>query len=55
MIVGNCGISASPATLHVAPPDPMNLLGKQEDFKYQRLQSTRLRLRKRSLRLMLLP
>ncbi|MGR5092204.1 N-acyl-D-amino-acid deacylase family protein [Vibrio maritimus] len=34
VIVGNCGISASPATLQVAPPDPMNLLGKQEDFKY---------------------
>lgn len=33
-IVGNCGISASPATLSTAPPDPMNLLGKQEDFKY---------------------
>ncbi|GAL16960.1 D-aminoacylase [Vibrio maritimus] len=34
VIVGNCGISASPATLQVAPPDPMNLLGKKEDFKY---------------------
>lgn len=33
-IVGNCGISASPATLCAPPPDPMNLLGKQEDFKY---------------------
>ncbi|MGF1754365.1 D-aminoacylase [Vibrio makurazakiensis] len=33
-IVGNCGISASPATLTTAPPDPMNLLGKQADFKY---------------------
>jgi len=33
-IVGNCGISASPATLSTAPPDPMNLLGQQEDFKY---------------------
>ncbi|MCY9852267.1 N-acyl-D-amino-acid deacylase family protein [Vibrio mediterranei] len=34
VIVGNCGISASPAVLECAPPDPMNLLGKQEDFKY---------------------
>ena len=34
VIVGNCGISASPAILTQAPPDPMNLLGKQEDFKY---------------------
>lgn len=34
VIVGNCGISASPATLACEPPDPMNLLGKQEDFKY---------------------
>ncbi|MDD1795452.1 D-aminoacylase [Enterovibrio sp. ZSDZ42] len=33
-IVGNCGISASPATLTAAPPDPMNLLGKQTDFQY---------------------
>ncbi|KHT60201.1 D-aminoacylase [Photobacterium gaetbulicola] len=34
VIVGNCGISASPATLAGDPPDPMNLLGKQKDFKY---------------------
>lgn len=34
VIVGNCGISASPTTLAGDPPDPMNLLGKQEDFKY---------------------
>lgn len=34
VIVGNCGISASPALLTQEPPDPMNLLGKQEDFKY---------------------
>ncbi|WP_281544541.1 D-aminoacylase [Grimontia sp. SpTr1] len=33
-IVGNCGISASPAVLKAAPPDPMNLLGEQKDFKY---------------------
>lgn len=34
VIVGNCGISASPAVLVGDPPDPMNLLGKREDFKY---------------------
>ncbi|KHA62029.1 D-aminoacylase [Vibrio variabilis] len=34
VIVGNCGISASPVVLAGDPPDPMNLLGKQEDFKY---------------------
>ncbi|MEZ8824294.1 D-aminoacylase [Vibrio sp. 10N.261.55.A7] len=34
VIVGNCGISASPAVLETAPPDPMNLLGEQKDFKY---------------------
>ncbi|OJI29275.1 D-aminoacylase [Vibrio vulnificus] len=34
MIVGNCGISASPTILAGDPPDPMNLLGEQADFKY---------------------
>ncbi|MGF1777687.1 N-acyl-D-amino-acid deacylase family protein [Vibrio nomapromontoriensis] len=34
VIVGNCGISASPAVLANDPPDPMNLLGQQKDFKY---------------------
>ncbi|MGF1700352.1 D-aminoacylase [Photobacterium makurazakiensis] len=34
VIVGNCGISASPTVLASDPPDPMNLLGKREDFKY---------------------
>ncbi|MFO6425383.1 N-acyl-D-amino-acid deacylase family protein [Motilimonas sp. KMU-193] len=34
VIVGNCGISASPVTLDGPPPDPMNLLGRQEDFVY---------------------
>lgn len=34
VIVGNCGISASPAVLHSDPPDPMNLLGRQPAFKY---------------------
>ena len=34
VIVGNCGISASPVLLAGDPPDPMNLLGEQKDFKY---------------------
>ena len=34
VIVGNCGISASPTVLAGDPPDPMNLLGAQADFKY---------------------
>jgi N-acyl-D-amino-acid deacylase len=34
VIVGNCGISASPATLHDSLPDPMNLLGDAADFIY---------------------
>ena len=34
VIVGNCGISASPVTLRGELPDPMNLLGEVKDFKY---------------------
>lgn len=34
VIVGNCGISASPVTLQRDPPNPMNLLGKRSDFAY---------------------
>lgn len=34
VIVGNCGISASPVTLVGDLPDPMNLLGAPEDFRY---------------------
>ncbi len=34
VIVGNCGISASPVTLKGAPPDPMNLLGPPEAFTF---------------------
>ncbi len=34
VIVGNCGISASPVKLNGEPPDPMNLLGDAEDFRY---------------------
>ncbi len=34
VIVGNCGVSASPVHLKADPPDPMNLLGKCEYFRY---------------------
>src|SRR5690606_18023988 len=34
VIVGNCGISASPVTLKNDPPNPMNLLGQSKDFIY---------------------
>ena len=34
VIVGNCGISAAPARLHGALPDPMNLLGTADGFTY---------------------
>jgi N-acyl-D-amino-acid deacylase len=34
VVVGNCGISASPVRLKADPPDPMNLLGKREYFRY---------------------
>jgi len=34
VVVGNCGISASPVTLTSGVPDPMNLLGTAADFVY---------------------
>lgn len=34
VVVGNCGISASPVTLEGEVPDPMNLLGQVDDFRY---------------------
>ncbi len=34
VIVGNCGISASPVRLKGDPPDPMNLLGSAARFHY---------------------
>src|SRR3569833_3527996 len=34
VIVGNCGISASPVRLKGEPPDPMTLLGSRERFRY---------------------
>ena len=36
VIVGNCGISAAPVSLQGEPPDPMNLLGPREAFRYPR-------------------
>ncbi|MBP2167373.1 N-acyl-D-amino-acid deacylase [Erwinia toletana] len=38
VIVGNCGISASPVSLSGPPPDPLNLLGAQEAFIYPTFQ-----------------
>jgi N-acyl-D-aspartate/D-glutamate deacylase len=34
VIVGNCGISAAPVKLAGEPPDPMNLLGNADAFRY---------------------
>lgn len=34
VIVGNCGISAAPVRLRGELPEPMNLLGGREDFRY---------------------
>lgn len=34
VVVGNCGISATPVTLKNGLPDPMNLLGRPDDFCY---------------------
>ncbi|TDV67840.1 amidohydrolase family protein [Pseudomonas sp. LP_7_YM] len=41
VIVGNCGISASPVTLAGDPPDPMNLLGPASAFVYPRFRDYR--------------
>jgi len=41
VIVGNCGISASPVSLHAEPPDPMNLLGDAAAFVYPRFSDYR--------------
>ncbi len=41
VIVGNCGISASPVTLAGDPPDPMNLLGPAQAFAYPRFSDYR--------------
>ena len=34
VVVGNCGISAAPVQLAGDPPDPMNLLGEADAFRY---------------------
>jgi N-acyl-D-aspartate/D-glutamate deacylase len=34
VITGNCGISAAPVRLRAEPPDPMNLLGNRNAFRY---------------------
>jgi N-acyl-D-amino-acid deacylase len=34
VITGNCGISAAPVRLRGCVPDPMNLLGAADDFRY---------------------
>src|SRR5665213_244376 len=39
VVVGNCGISAAPVQLAGAPPDPMNLLGGAEVFRYPTFES----------------
>lgn len=36
IVVGNCGISASPVNAADAVPDPMNLLGEPGEFRYPR-------------------
>ncbi|WP_210401687.1 D-aminoacylase [Lacimicrobium sp. SS2-24] len=36
VIVGNCGISAAPVHLNNAIPDPLNLLGEAEEFRFPR-------------------
>lgn len=36
IVVGNCGISASPVRPTDAVPDPMNLLGEPDEFRYPR-------------------
>jgi len=36
IVVGNCGISASPVKATDAVPDPMNLLGEPGEFRYPR-------------------
>ena len=35
VVVGNCGVSAAPVTLGEHPPEPLNLLGEQRDFKFR--------------------
>lgn len=39
VIIGNCGISASPYQSSLSPPDPINLLGKAAEFTFASLQA----------------
>ena len=41
VVVGNCGISASPVHIRSEVPDPMNLLGEADDFRYASFASYR--------------
>ncbi len=34
VVTGNCGISAAPLTLEAPPPEPINLLGGQDAFRF---------------------
>jgi N-acyl-D-amino-acid deacylase len=34
VVVGNCGISLAPLTLHAAPPPPLDLIGAQADYRF---------------------
>src|SRR5688572_7139776 len=38
VVVGNCGISAAPVRLRGELPDPMNLLGRADQFRYPRFE-----------------
>ena len=38
VIIGNCGISASPYSTNKLPPDPINLLGETDEFLFSSLQ-----------------
>ena len=38
VIIGNCGISASPYNSTQLPPDPINLLGAADEFLFASLQ-----------------
>ncbi|WP_313320480.1 D-aminoacylase [Stenotrophomonas sp.] len=42
VVVGNCGISASPVRIHGEVPDPMNLLGDAADFRFADFASYRM-------------
>jgi len=37
VVVGNCGISLAPLTLDQPPPPPLDLLGREEDYRFARI------------------